>query len=136
MIRLYLPALALLLITGAARAEGRDCYVLWEAQCFEIHDAQSRDITHHVVMTDGPIQLRVQADRCEAEAPVLRDKPRQALLAAFNERMADIDGCEPLDKLKSRASKQAEPLVERFQRLREPHERRVVHLLDPPEAGS
>ncbi len=136
MTRLYIPALVMLLIAGASRAEGRNCYVLWQAQCFEIHDAQNRDITHHVLMTNGPIRLRVQADSCDAQAPVLQRKPRQALLAEFNQRMADIDGCAPLDKLKRRASEQAGPLVERFQRLREPHERRKVHLLDPPEAGS
>jgi len=136
MIRLYLPALALLLIASAARAEGRDCYVLWEAQCFEIHDAQSWDITHHVFMTDGPVRLKVQADSCDTEAPVLQEKPRQALLEAFNEHMAEIDGCNPLDELESRASEQAEPLVERFQRFREPHEHRKVHLVEPPKAGS
>lgn len=134
--RLYIPVLVMLLIAGAARAEGRHCYVLWETQCFEVHDAQSRDITHHLLMTDGPIRLEVQADSCDAEAPVLQEKPRQALLDAFNERMADIDGCDPLEELKSRASEQAEPLVERFQRLKESNKRREVHILDPPEVGS
>lgn len=132
MTRLYIPALVILLIAGAARAEGVDCYVLWEAQCFEVHDARSRDITHHILMTDGPVRLDTGAESCDADTPVLKKEPRQSLLADFNARM----GCESLDELKSRASKQAEPLVERFQRLREPHERRKVHLLDPPEAGS
>ena len=136
MTRLCLPALVMLLIAGTVRSEDRACYVLWEAQCFEIHDAESRDITHHIVMTDGPIRHRVQADSCGAEVPVLNEEPRQALLDKFNERMRAIDGCEPLDELKHRAADRAGPLVERFQRLREPHERRKIHLLDPPEAGS
>lgn len=134
--RLYIPALVMLLIAGAARAEGRHCYVLWETQCFEVHDAQSRDITHHLLMTDGPIRLEVQGDSCEIGSPLLDKEQRQALRNAFARHTDDIDGCQLPDQLDRRVEKHSEPLVERFQRLKESNKRRKVHILDPPEPGS
>ncbi len=134
--RLYIGAVVLALLAGPARAGDRSCYVLWEAQCFEIHDAETRDITHHILMTDGPLQLQAQADTCSSEQMLLKDGKRQSLRAAFRKRMGNIDGCEPLDELKSRTSQQAEPLVERFQSLREPNKNREVHILEPPDTGT
>lgn len=132
----YMGALVLALLSGAAGAEERGCYVLWEAQCFEIHDAEKRDITHHILMTDGPVELQVDAGSCNNEKELLQAQQRQALQAAFSERMADIDGCAPPDELNTRTSKRIEPLVERFERLQTPHERREVYILDPPQPGS
>lgn len=124
-------------LAGAAEASPdiRTCYVLWEAQCFEIHNARKRDITHHILLTNGPVRIATARPECPDQG-LLEPEARQTLLNAFNARIERIDGCSPLDELQSRSAPEAAPLVERFQRLKAPHDDRQVHILDPPQAGS
>lgn len=122
-----------LALGGTARAEAARCYYLWETQCFEIHDARTRDITHHQLITDGPVSLAAEGESCDARLEQARDeRARKDLLAAFNKRIQRIDGCSALERLEPRIFERPEAAVEYHRRQTRPHERKKVHKVKAP----
>lgn len=122
------------MLSNTARAETSRCYYLWEAQCFEIHDARTRDITQHLLITDGPASLEAEGESCDARLTrALDDRAGGDLLAAFNKRIGRIDGCNTLDSLEPRIFRQPGPALEHLRRRTRPHDRKEVYKVAAPE---
>jgi hypothetical protein len=128
--------LALLLTVAAGGAEdagGDQCFVFWASQCFEIRDARTRDITHHVLITRGPSSLQRQNADCEARLKASLEADEKAdLLEQFNDVLEDIDGCDTLETPPTRLYGNAEEAIRDYRRLTREGSRTKLHRLAPP----
>lgn len=135
MIRRSVLLAALLLwgqATPAQEQAGKRCFVFWASQCFEIRDARNRDITHHVLITRGPVSLDTEGD-CEAtlESRLSVDQ-RADLLDEFNDVLEDINGCDTLGKAPARVFTASDQAIAAYRRLTRKGSRTRFHELSPP----
>lgn len=129
--------LCLAMLAGPALAEpGERCYVFWASECFEIRDARTRDISHHVLITRGPRSWERTAATCEQslEAQLNADQ-RAQLLEDFNDIIEDIDSCDSLKKPPTQVFENADDALERYRRLTRPGGHKEIHEIDPPRPG-
>lgn len=134
--RRFLSALLLSGTAFAAVAETDDhsqCLVFWATQCYQIHDARTRDITHHMLITRGPIGFSAGDAGCEAGLDQRLDAEEQAaLLEDFNDILEDIDGCQTLETLPLELFEDADAALARYRRHTREHSRTRIHELHPP----
>lgn len=131
--------LALLLAAASAPAEqapSRQCFVFWASQCFEIHDARTRDITHHVLITRGPVSLPAGTASCEdAVDRRLSADARADLLDDFNDVLEEVDGCKELKTPPLKAYEDSESALADYRRLTREGSRTRLHEFKAPPLG-
>lgn len=95
----YLVVVVLALL--AAPVQAGQCYYYWFSDCFEIRDARTRDIVHHVLLGPEPHAFEAADGQCAATAASLLDAAiEQAAVKRFNKVLRRLDGCKTLDSLR------------------------------------
>lgn len=95
----YLVVVVLALL--AAPVQAGQCYYYWFSDCFEIRDARTRDIVHHVLLGPEPHVFETADGQCAATAASLLDAAiEQAAVKRFNKVLRRLDGCKTLDSLR------------------------------------
>lgn len=123
-------SLALGLALASAPLAAAECHYFWTTDCFEIRNAQTRDISHHVLLSEQRFRVSRQDEQC----PVAVDNQlsidqRGQALKAFNKQLKRLPGCRQLDSLAPRVfDTEAEAMAE-WQRLSAPRNFKELHLI-------
>ena len=104
------------------------CHYYWTTDCFEIRDARSRDITHHVLVSRGVYTRQPAAGaQCDVEGLALSTDHLAAVLKRFNRTLKKIDGCATLDSLTPRTFADAAEASSAWRRLQKERAFKQVH---------
>lgn len=123
--------LAILLCPLPALAEDVTCHYFWTTDCFEIRDPRTRDITHHVLLSEQRYRFQASsAAQCptELEASLTIDQRGKAL-KAFNKQLKKLPGCKLLETLSPRVFSDEGEAVSEWQRLAGERNFKQLHLI-------
>lgn len=121
---LLIAALALVTLPAAAQP----CHYYWTTDCFEIRDARSRDITHHVLVSAGVYSRQLaEGAQCSAEGLALSADHLGDVLKRFNRTLKKIDGCRQLDTLSPQTFSDATQASQAWRRLQKARAFKQVH---------
>ncbi|MCK5875487.1 MAG: hypothetical protein KAG82_12400 [Alcanivoracaceae bacterium] len=131
MTTLRLCLAVILLCPLTALAEGVVCHYFWTTDCFEIRDPRTRDITHHVLLSEQRHQFQASsAAQCPAELEAsLTIDERGKALNAFNKRLKKLPGCKLLETLSPRVFSDEGEAVSEWQRLAGERNFKQLHLI-------
>lgn len=121
------PIIALLSLLAANSAVAQQCYYYWASDCFEIRDASSRDIVHHVLVSPEPQRFTAPSDQCTAPAESLNVDTQHKALKRFNKVLGRIDGCKRLDNLTPKVFADGQAAHESYAKLSSQRSFKVVH---------
>jgi len=114
----------------AAPVQAGQCYYYWFSDCFEIRDARSRDIVHHVLLGTEPLTFEAADGQCEATAASLLDAAiEQAAVKRFNKVLKRLDGCKTLDSLRPRVFAEGQEAFDSFRKYAGERAFRQVHTV-------
>ena len=126
------PFLAALLLASPvlSRAE-EQCHYLWTTDCFEIRDARTRDITHHVLVSSRTYNAGTAgAGQCAAHVEQSLDEAhREAVLKRFNKVLRKLDGCAELSSLSPDVFADGASASEEWQRLQKARTFKQTHII-------
>ncbi len=114
-----------------ALAEGVVCHYFWTTDCFEIRDPRTRDITHHVLLSEQRSTFQASsAAQCpiELEASLTIDQLGKTL-RAFNKQLKKLPGCKQLETLSPRVFSDEGEAVSEWQRLAGERNFKRLHLI-------
>ena len=121
-----LVALTAALLANTATAQ--QCFYYWATDCFEIRDAASRDVIHHVLVSPAPKEFGIEGGQCDAAIEQQLDiDQRDLALKRFNKVLGRIDGCKRLDQLQPKVFSNGNEAFESFQRMAAERTFKVVH---------
>ena len=129
-----MPRIALILALFCplpALADGVVCHYFWTTDCFEIRDPRTRDITHHVLLSEQRFEFQASsAAQCpvELDASLTIDQ-RGKVLRAFNKQLKKLPGCKQLETLSPRVSSDEGEAVSEWQRLASERNFKQLHLI-------
>ena len=113
-------------------AYAQQCYYYWASDCFEIRDAASRDIVHHVLVSPEPREFEADSEQCDATINQLLDIDKQAAaLKRLNKVLGRIDGCKRLDQLQPKVFSSGTEAFDSYQRMAAERAFKVVHTSNP-----
>lgn len=119
-----IASLSLLAMPVAAQP----CHYYWSTDCFEIRDARSRDITHHVLVSGGVYARELAGGaQCNAEGLGLSADHLGDVLKRFNRTLKKIDGCKQLDSLTPDTFSDATRASQEWRRLQKTRAFKQVH---------
>lgn len=114
----------------AAPVQAGQCYYYWFTDCFEIRDARSRDIVHHVLLGQEPHTFEAADGQCEATAASLLDAAtEQAAVKRFNKVLKRLDGCKTLTSLSPRVYADGPAAFDSFRKHAEERAFKQVHTI-------
>lgn len=124
-----LPYALLLALSGAVSAA--ECHYFWTTDCFDIRDAASRDITHHVLLSEQRFSLNVDdTGQCPAAIERLAEPDHLGkVLKRFNKRLKKLRGCQRVPQLTPTWFPTAEKANEEWQRLAREQDFKTLHLI-------
>jgi|GEM_PF-2017961 hypothetical protein len=128
----HLAVLIVLLFSPLpALAEGATCDYFWTTDCFEIRDPRTRDITHHVLLSEQRYRFQASsAAQCPAELEAsLTIDQRGKVLKAFNRQLKKLSGCKLLETLSPRVFSDEGAAVDEWQRLAGERNFKQLHLI-------
>lgn len=128
---LRLGLIVTLLCPLSALAEGVVCHYFWTTDCFEIRDPRTRDITHHVLLSEQRYTFQASSPaQCptELEASLTIDQRGKAL-KAFNKQLKKLPGCKLLETLSPRVFSDEGESVSEWQRLAGERNFKQLHLI-------
>lgn len=119
----------LLLLGGAASAA--ECHYFWATDCFEIRNAQSRDITHHVLLSSERYRFQASAPgQCAVELEAsLSVTHKGQVLQRFNRELRRLSGCRQLENLSPRVFESEGDAVAEWQRLAAERNFKRLHMV-------
>jgi len=124
-----LATLATLVLANTAAAQ--QCFYYWATDCFEIRDAASRDVVHHVLVSPGPREFAAEGGQCNAVIDAQLDiDQRGKALKRFNKVLGKIDGCKRLDQLQPRVFTSGSDAFDSYQRTAAERAFKKVHPID------
>ncbi|MEE4251254.1 MAG: hypothetical protein V2I38_11745 [Alcanivoracaceae bacterium] len=120
-----------LLALCPALANAAECHYFWTTDCFEIRDPRTRDITHHVLLSEQRFSFQgSDPAQCPAELDAhLTIDHRGKVLRAFNKQLKKLDGCQQLDSLAPRVFADEAEAFEEWQRLATERNFKSLHLI-------
>jgi hypothetical protein len=123
--------LAILLCPLPVLAEDATCHYFWTTDCFEIRDPRTRDITHHVLLSEQRYRFQASSPaQCPAELDAsLTIDQRGKVLKAFNKQLKKLPGCKQLETLSPRAFSDEGDAVSEWQRLAGERNFKQLHLI-------
>ncbi|MBQ0752853.1 MAG: hypothetical protein KBT87_01740 [Gammaproteobacteria bacterium] len=124
------PIIALLTLLAANGAAAQQCYYYWASDCFEIRDAGSRDIVHHVLVSPEPQRFTASSDQCAAPTESLNVDAQHKALKRFNKVLGRIDGCKRLDNLTPKVFADSQTAHESYAKLSSQRSFKVVHPIN------
>lgn len=121
----------LLLVLCPMLANAAECHYFWTTDCFEIRDPRTRDITHHVLLSEQRFSFQASdAAQCPAELDAgLTIDHRGKVLRAFNNRLKKLPGCKQLDSLAPRVFADDAEAFQEWQRLAGERNFKRLHLI-------
>ena len=126
-----MPLLAVLMLAGPLAARADQCHYFWATDCFEIRDARSRDITHHVLLSSraydaGP----AEAGQCPAlVSDSLDEAHREEVLKRFNKVLRKLDGCAEATTLNPRVFPDGASATAEWRRLQTERTFKQTHII-------
>jgi heme oxygenase len=126
----HVSALILLLVI-TSHAAAVECHYFWTSDCFEIRDPRTRDITHHVLLSEHRYRFQASAPgQCavELEASLSIDH-RGQVMRAFNRQLGRISGCRALETLSPQVFEDEGTAVAQWQRLATERNFKRLHLI-------
>ncbi|MFN3712457.1 MAG: hypothetical protein ACK4SX_02240 [Alcanivoracaceae bacterium] len=122
-------AALMLLLSGTAGAA--ECHYFWTSDCFEIRDPRTRDITHHVLLSDQRFRFQASGEgQCAAELESsLTIDQRGHALRTFNRQLRKLPGCRQLETLSPRVFEDEAEAVSEWQRLAAERNFKRLHLI-------
>ena len=129
--RFPLVVLTSLLVLGPCLARADQCYYFWTSDCFEIRDAASRDITHHVLLSRQAYDAgAAEPGQCPAiVASQLDDEHRARVLKRFNKVLGKLDGCAKLSDLAPRVFADGASATAEWRRLQTERTFKETHII-------
>lgn len=124
------PIIALLCLLAANGAIAQQCYYYWASDCFEIRDAGSRDIVHHVLVSPQPQPFSAPSGQCAASEESLDVDAQHKVLKRFNKVLGRIDGCKRLDNLTPKVFADSRAAHESYSKLSSERSFKVVHPIN------
>lgn len=120
-----------LLALCPALANAAECHYFWTTDCFEIRDPRTRDITHHVLLSEQRFHFSASdAGQCPAELDArLTVDQRGKVLKAFNKRLKKLPGCQQLESLTPRVFADEGEAFTEWQRLAAERGFKSLHLI-------
>lgn len=117
------------LLTGVAAAD--QCHYFWTTDCFEIRDARTRDIVHHVLVSGGPYDAgQAESGQCPDRVQAQLDaEHRASVLKRFNKALGKLDGCRTLDQLEPRVFADGTTATEDWRRLQGERKFKQIHRI-------
>lgn len=126
--RLIMLTTALFLVPTAY---AQQCYYYWATDCFEIRDAASRDVVHHVLVSPEPREFNADGGQCDATISQQLDIDKQSeALKRFNKVLGRIDGCKRLDQLQPKVFSSGTEAFDSYQRIAADRAFKVVHPIN------
>lgn len=127
----YLSLAIILLCPLSALAEGVVCHYFWTTDCFEIRDPRTRDITHHVLLSEQRFTFQASsAAQCPTELETsLTIDQRGKALKAFNKQLKKLPDCKLLETLSPRVFSDEGEAVSEWQRLAGERNFKQLHLI-------
>jgi hypothetical protein len=122
--------IALLSLLAANGAIAQQCYYYWASDCFEIRDAGSRDIVHHVLVSPEPQPFSASSGQCAAPAASLDVDAQHKALKRFNKVLGRIDGCKRLDNLTPKVFANSQAAFDSYAKLSSQRSFKVVHPIN------
>jgi hypothetical protein len=119
----------ILLLCGTAGAA--ECHYFWTTDCFEIRDPRTRDITHHVLLSDQRYRFQASGEgQClvELENSLSIDQ-RGHVLRTFNRQLRRLPGCRELETLSPRVFDDEAAALAEWQRLAAERNFKRLHLI-------
>ena len=112
-------------------ANAAECHYFWTTDCFEIRDPRTRDITHHVLLSEQRFRFAASdAGQCPAELDArLTVDQRGKVLKAFNTRLKRLPGCKQLENLTPRVFTDEGEAFQEWQRLAAERNFKSLHLI-------
>lgn len=121
-----LISLCVLLMSSGAMAQ--QCYAYWVSDCFEIRDATSRDIVHHVLLSPQPTAFESPPDQCDTTlVQQLSVDTSHKALKRFNKVLGRIKGCKRLDSLAPKVFSDGKAAFESYNKLASERAFKVLH---------
>ena len=128
MMRLVIATAALVLANTAA---AQQCFYYWATDCFEIRDAASRDVIHHVLVSPEPQTFDAAGGQCDSVINQKLDIDAQGqALKRFNKVLGRIDGCKRLDQLRPKVFANGTEAFDSYQRMAAERSFKVVHPIN------
>lgn len=124
------PIIALLSLLAANGAVAQQCYYYWASDCFEIRDAGSRDIVHHVLVSPEPQRFTGSSEQCAAPVESLSLDAQHKALKRFNKVLGRIEGCKRLDNLTPKVFADSQTAHESYTKLSSQRSFKVVHPIN------
>ncbi|MCC1495747.1 hypothetical protein [Alcanivorax sp. 1008] len=123
--------LLLLLALCPVLANAAECHYFWTTDCFEIRDPRTRDITHHVLLSEQRFSFEAgDPAQCPAELDEhLTIDQRGKVLRAFNKRLKKLPGCRQLETLTPEVFADEGEASEEWQRLATERNFKSLHLI-------
>lgn len=120
-----------LLVAVSAPAMAAQCHYFWTTDCFEIRDARTRDITHHVLLSSRPYDAgEAEAGQCPALVESqIDDEHRERVLKRFNKVLRRLDGCEQVESLTPRVFEDGVSATEEWRRLHQERNFKLPHII-------
>ena len=121
----------ILLCPLPALAECVVFHYFWTTDCFEIRDPRTRDITHHVLLSEQRYRFQASSPaQCPAELEAsLTIDERGKVLKAFNKRMKKLPDCKLLETLSPQVFSDEGEAVSEWQRLAGERNFKQLHLI-------
>lgn len=120
-----------LLLTLCGPVVAAECHYFWTSDCFDIRDAASRDITHHVLLSEQRFSIPVDtASQCPAALEQLAEPDHLGkVLKRFNKTLKKLRGCRRLDQLSPTRFDSAAAASAEWQRLAREQDFKTLHLI-------
>lgn len=122
---------ALLTVLCPAVVNAAECHYFWTTDCFEIRDSLSRDITHHVVLSEKQYRFTASsAQQCDATlGGHLTEQQQAQVLKLFNRRLKKLSGCRQLESLAPQVFTDEGEALKEWQRLAGERSFKSLHLV-------
>lgn len=120
--------LLMAILLAAAPGYAAQCFYFWTSDCFEIRDARSRDISHHVLLSAGPYEVESLGGDCrEAVNSQVDSEHLQRVLKRFNKVLRKYKACPLLDELRPQVFEDGPAAHAEWQRLQTPRSFKEIH---------
>ena len=122
---------SLVLLLCPALVGAAECHYFWSTDCFEIRDPRTRDMTHHVLLSDQRFRFQASSpEQCPVELGAsLTIDQRGKVLKAFNKQLKKLPGCRLLETLEPRVFADEGEAVQEWQRLAAERNFKRLHLI-------
>ncbi|MDF1779779.1 MAG: hypothetical protein P1U67_00640 [Alcanivoracaceae bacterium] len=123
--------LAIFTLLLASTGQAQQCYYYWASDCFEIRDAASRDLVHHVLVSPEPKSFNAPSGQCDSamNQQINIDDMGKAL-KRFNKVLGRIDGCKRLDSLTPRVFADSDDAFQSYNKMAAERSFKVVHPIN------